>query len=67
MATVLLLHCMFRFSGREVFIKRIGNAIMLLPKDDWWAPMDRNIGKFTDDFMAERDQGQAETREELFD
>ena len=47
-------------------MKRIGNAIMLLPKDDWWAPMDRNIGKFTDDFMAERDQGVVETREELF-
>jgi hypothetical protein len=29
--------------------------------------MDRNIGKFTDDFMAERDQGILETREELFD
>ena len=29
----------FRFSGKEVFVKRIGNAIMLLPKDDWWAPM----------------------------
>ena len=56
----------FRFSGKEVFIKKIGNAIMLLPKDDWWGPMDRNIGKFTDDFMSERDQGTVETREELF-
>lgn len=57
----------FRFDGKEVFIKKIGNAIMLLPKDNWWAPMDRNIGKFTDDFMAERDQGSPEAREDLFD
>mgnify|MGYP001156593606 FL=1 len=56
----------FRFNGKEVFVKKIGNAIMLLPKDDWWAPMDRNIGKFTDDFMSERDQGVVESREELF-
>ncbi|NCB39024.1 MAG: AbrB/MazE/SpoVT family DNA-binding domain-containing protein [Erysipelotrichia bacterium] len=57
----------FRFNGTEVFVKKIGNAIMLLPKDNWWSPMDRNIGKFTDDFMAERDQGVVEAREELFD
>jgi hypothetical protein len=38
-----------------------------MPKDDWWGAMDRNIGKFTDDFMAERDQGELEAREELFD
>ena len=57
----------FRFNGKEVFIKRLGNAIILLPKDDWWGPMDRNIGKFSDDFMNDRDQGVTETREELFD
>jgi antitoxin VapB len=57
----------FRFNGKEVYVKRLGSAIILLPKDDWWAPMDRNMGKFTDDFMTERDQGKLETREELFD
>lgn len=57
----------FRFKGKEVFIKRLGNAVILLPADDWWGPMDRNIGKFTDDFMNVRDQGVPEDREELFD
>ena len=57
----------FRFNGKEVYVKRLGNAIILLPKDDWWAPMDRNIGKLTDDFMCERNQGTLETREDLFD
>ena len=57
----------FRFKGKEVFIKRLGNAVILLPADDWWGPMDRNIGKFTDDFMDVRDQGVAEDRAELFD
>ena len=57
----------FRFKGKEVFVKRLGNAVILLPKDDWWAPMDRNAGKFTDDFMNDRDQGSLEAREDLFD
>jgi len=50
----------FRFNGKEVFIKRLGNAVILLPAEDWW-------GKFTADFMNERDQGAVESREELFD
>jgi hypothetical protein len=29
--------------------------------------MDKNIGKFTEDFMTERKQGNAETREALDD
>lgn len=57
----------FRFCEKEVFVKRIGNAVILLPKDDWWGHMDRNIGKFTDDFMEERDQGVLETREDIID
>ena len=26
----------FRFSGSEVFVKRIGQAVVLLPTDDAW-------------------------------
>jgi len=36
-------------------------------KDNVWAPMDKNIGKFTDDFMSDRAQGNPETREALDD
>jgi len=50
-----------------VLVKRLGNAVILLPVEDWWGPMNRNIGKFTVDFMADRDQGLLETREDLFD
>lgn len=57
----------FRFNGKEVYVKRLGNAVVLLPKDDWWAPMLKHAGKFTDDFMNERDQGVVENREDLFD
>lgn len=34
-------------------------------KGDVWAPMDKNIGKFPDDFMSDREQGNLETREAL--
>jgi len=33
--------------------------------NDCWTQMDRNTGKFTDDFMSDRDQGNPETREAL--
>jgi hypothetical protein len=36
-------------------------------KDNHWGPMDKNIGKFTEDFMTERKHGNAETREALDD
>ncbi len=53
----------FRFNGKEVFVKRLGKAVILLPAEDWWGPMNRNIGKFSADFMNERDQGVGEVRE----
>ena len=36
-------------------------------KEDGWAQMDRNIGKFTDDFMSARDQGKSENRKAIDD
>ena len=27
----------FRFEGEEVYVKRVGGGVMLLPKDDPWA------------------------------
>jgi hypothetical protein len=36
-------------------------------KDNHWGPMDKNIGKFTEDFMSERKQGNPETREVIDD
>lgn len=44
----------YRLSGDEVFIKKIGKAIILLPKGNPWQPLLNSLNKFTDDFMEQR-------------
>ena len=53
----------FRFSGNDVFIKKIGNVVILIPKDDPWAPMVNSLDEFTDDFMEKREQPEEDSRD----
>ncbi len=55
----------FRFDGEDVFIQRLGEYVMLVPKHDPWRSMFEATGRFSDDFMAERDQGAQAEREAL--
>jgi len=55
----------FRFSGDDVFIKKIGNMVILYPKDDPWAPLINSLGQFTDDFMETREQPDRDSRKNL--
>ena len=53
-----------RFEGKEVYIKRIGSAVILYPKDDPWKAFRESLDMFSDDFMEDgRNQGVAEERE----
>ena len=45
-----------RFSGNDVFIKKIGKMVVLLPTDDPWSSLLNSLDQFTDDFMNEREQ-----------
>ena len=53
----------FRFSGKDVFIKKIGKMVILIPKDDPWASLANSLDKFTDDFMESRNQPDQDSRE----
>ena len=56
----------YAFAGEEVYIKRIGGMVVLIPKEDPWKPFSDSLGKFTSDFMEDgRDQGTLERREPL--
>lgn len=56
----------FRFAGEEVFIKRVGSAVVLLPKAKSWETLLESLEKFPADFMTEREQpGEAEHRDSL--
>ena len=55
----------FKLEGREVYIKRVGRGLLLMPKDDPWAPLVDSLGKFSEDFLEERIQPPLESREML--
>lgn len=55
----------FRFSGNDVFIKKIGNIVILVPKDDPWASLATSLDQFTDDYMETRDQPKGGPREPI--
>ncbi|MGD1855141.1 MAG: antitoxin [Leptolyngbyaceae cyanobacterium] len=57
----------FRFEGDRVYIKRVGNAVVLLPYQNPWQLLIDSVEQFSDDFMEERQQPAPQEREDLFD
>jgi antitoxin VapB len=55
----------FRFADKEVFIKRRGHVVYLIPQTDSWDCLFGSLKKFSRDFMAERHQPEIEERESL--
>jgi antitoxin VapB len=53
----------FRFRDDRVYVRRLGDAIVLLPYGDPWRSLLDGVTRFSDDFMATRAQGEAEERE----
>ena len=42
-----------RFTDDEILVNRIGNIVILYPKDDRWASLISSLDMFTDDFLDE--------------
>ncbi|MGK7899237.1 MAG: antitoxin [Xenococcus sp. (in: cyanobacteria)] len=58
----------YRFKGDKVIIKRLGNALVLLPYEDSWSILFDSLEKFSDDFMEEgRQQPESQKRESVFE
>lgn len=55
----------FRFQGDEVFIKRIGQAVVLLPRDKGWEILEEALKSFEPGFSIEREQPGPQVREEF--
>lgn len=55
----------FALPGKEVYVRRIGRNVLLVPKDDPWDSLVASLEQFTDDFMSERLQPDADMREAL--
>jgi len=43
----------FRFDGDEVFVHRVGNAVVLLPMQHSWDALFQSLDNFSEDFMQD--------------
>lgn len=47
----------YQFRGTKVYIKKMGNAVVLIPEQDPWQSLVSSLDLFSDDFMVEGDKG----------
>jgi len=57
----------YRFQGSKVYVKQIGNAVVLIPEQDSWQTLIESLVQFSDDFMLERQQPPTQEREVVFE
>lgn len=56
----------YRFCGDEVSINKIGDAVILMPKENKWSSFLSGLNLFTDDFMSDgREQPPVQERASL--
>jgi len=53
----------FAFAGKEVFVRRVGRCVLLVPTEDPWAGFEEALGMFAPDFLGERLQPADDVRE----
>ncbi len=57
----------FRLGGKQVYIKREGNCIILIPMDNPWELLIESLNEFSSDFMANgRELLPDQEREDMF-
>ncbi len=55
-----------RFSGNEVAVSKMGDIVILMPKDNKWSGFLNSLELFSDDFMSDgREQPTVQERESL--
>jgi antitoxin VapB len=57
----------YRFRGSKVYVKKIGNAVVLIPEHDSWETLIASLSLFTDNFMEERVQPPNDERVTVFE
>jgi antitoxin VapB len=56
----------FRLKGERVYVKRVGNAVVLLPYNTPWQSLVDSLPLFSDDFLRNRKQPPTQKRGEAF-
>lgn len=57
----------FRFEGSQVFVKKSGNAVVLIPAVHSWDSLINSLDKFSKDYMTDRKQPKQQKREAMFE
>ena len=58
----------YRFEGNEVYVKKVFEGVLLLPKDNSiWDVWERNLQKYDSPFMSERNQPDLQQHREGLD
>ena len=53
----------FQVRDKELYIQKIGKAIILIPKDDPWDSFEKSFGQFSNDFFSDgRNQPEMQER-----
>ena len=56
----------YRFEESEVYIKKIDDIVLLIPKKSTsWKVFESSVNYFTEDFMPERKQPKTQKREDI--
>ena len=42
----------FRFDGNEVYVQKVGQAVVLMPKESAWEVFMAGVNSFSEDFFA---------------
>ena len=53
-----------RFEGSEVFVRKVGSAVILFPKQQSWEIFLNGLNSFTDDIFSEGREQEIVTRRE---
>lgn len=46
----------YKINSKKIYIKKVGNAIYLIPFDNPWQSLFDSLKKFSDDFLENRKQ-----------
>ena len=57
----------FRLPGNEVYVKKMGSAVVLLPQEQSWDSLFDSLTHFSNDFMDRRRQPRPQKRDRLFE
>lgn len=56
----------YQFSGKDVLIQKVGDAVILIPREKSWEVFLHGLQNFSEDFMKDgRDEGEDQNREAL--